>query len=129
MRQSVDDEHSPRRLRTRRPARRRVLLRCIRAERRAGLEPLTARSAHEACPDLQESGAPLKRYTAVALAAVGGLPLACHVDVSGVTLYGVLDAGILYKTSADPAGRHQTQLASGGEEPNRWGLLGSENLG
>ncbi|TCK33289.1 putative porin [Paraburkholderia sp. BL8N3] len=71
----------------------------------------------------------MKRFATVALVAAGGLPLTSHADASGVTLYGVLDAGILYKTNADAAGHRQTQLVSGGEEPSRWGLVGTENLG
>jgi predicted porin len=99
------------------------------------MHPHVARTLADS-PDIQVPGKDikiqetiLKRCTALALATLGALPFTCRAESSGVTLYGVLDAGVLYKTNADAAGRRQTQLVSGGEVPNRWGLLGSENLG
>ncbi|WP_408415896.1 porin [Paraburkholderia sediminicola] len=47
---------------------------------------------------------------------------------STVTLYGVLDSGILYKTQAGSGG-NALSLASGGESTDRWGLIGAEDLG
>ncbi len=47
---------------------------------------------------------------------------------STVTLYGILDSGILYKTQAGPGGK-ALSLASGGEITDRWGLTGAEDLG
>jgi predicted porin len=47
---------------------------------------------------------------------------------SSVTLYGIVDSGILYKTHAGPGGSAWS-LATGGELTNRWGLTGSEDLG
>ncbi|SOE71014.1 Outer membrane protein (porin) [Burkholderia sp. D7] len=47
---------------------------------------------------------------------------------SSVTLYGVADGGILYKTHA-AAGGSAWSLNSGGELTDRWGLIGSEDLG
>jgi predicted porin len=47
---------------------------------------------------------------------------------SSVTLYGIVDSGILYKTRSGPGGSAWS-LASGGEATNRWGITGAEDLG
>jgi predicted porin len=59
-------------------------------------------------------------------ASMGSMGIA-HAQ-SSVTLYGVVDSGILYKTQAG-AGGSAWQLAAGGESTNRWGITGSEDLG
>ncbi|HEV3106513.1 MAG TPA: porin [Trinickia sp.] len=67
-----------------------------------------------------------KAYVAgfcVTVAAAG----AAHAE-SNVTLYGVLDSGILYKTQSAPGGS-AWQLATGAESTNRWGIQGAEDLG
>ncbi|HTJ94774.1 MAG TPA: porin, partial [Pararobbsia sp.] len=48
---------------------------------------------------------------------------------SSVTLYGVADAGVIYKTGAGPHGGSSTSVASGVESTDRWGLRGVEDLG
>lgn len=47
---------------------------------------------------------------------------------SAVTVYGVLDAGILTRNHA-PAGSASTSMASSGISPSIWGFRGSEDLG
>jgi predicted porin len=47
---------------------------------------------------------------------------------SAVTVYGVLDAGILTRNHA-PAGAASTTMASSGISPSIWGFRGSEDLG
>lgn len=47
---------------------------------------------------------------------------------SAVTMYGVLDAGILTRNHA-PAGSASTTMASSGISPSIWGFRGSEDLG
>lgn len=47
---------------------------------------------------------------------------------SAVTVYGVLDAGILTRNHA-PAGAASTSMASSGISPSIWGFRGSEDLG
>ncbi|VWB14581.1 porin [Burkholderia lata] len=74
-----------------------------------------------------------KRFASVAgvLLATAGLPV--HAQ-SSVTLYGVVDAGILYTSKAiDPktglnAG-HQVSMVTGGMTPSLFGLKGTEDLG
>lgn len=46
---------------------------------------------------------------------------------SSVTLYGLLDEGVTYTSNV--SGHSQVALASGVMQGNRWGLLGSEDLG
>lgn len=46
---------------------------------------------------------------------------------SHVTLYGVIDEGLIYNNNA--GGHAQYSQASGSEESSRWGLKGSEDLG
>ncbi|RQR43463.1 porin [Burkholderia sp. Bp9131] len=46
---------------------------------------------------------------------------------STVTLYGIVDEGILMNFNAN--GKHQYAMSSGGAQGNRWGLFGSEDLG
>jgi len=48
---------------------------------------------------------------------------------SGITIYGVLDAGVQYLTNADAAGHAQTGVASGSYQPSRLGFKGLEDIG
>lgn len=48
---------------------------------------------------------------------------------SSVTLYGVVDAGVLYQNRAATGSGKQVQLATGGRSPSIWGLKGAEDLG
>jgi predicted porin len=48
---------------------------------------------------------------------------------SGITIYGVLDAGVQYLTNADAAGHSQTGVASGSYQPSRLGFKGIEDIG
>ncbi|VWB91395.1 porin [Burkholderia stagnalis] len=50
---------------------------------------------------------------------------------SSVTLYGIVDAGILYTSNVKTTGGGKAlwQLASGNESGSRWGLTGTEDLG
>jgi predicted porin len=55
---------------------------------------------------------------------------------SSVTLYGTVDAGLIYSTNqqttnADGSvhGGHAVQMSGGNLVPSRWGLMGSEDLG
>ncbi|MBN3728710.1 porin [Burkholderia sp. Ac-20379] len=57
--------------------------------------------------------------------ALGGLSQTAHAQ-SSVTLYGIVDAGISYLSTA--SGNRYSML-SGGLSGNRWGLKGSEDLG
>jgi predicted porin len=46
---------------------------------------------------------------------------------SSVTLYGVVDSGLTFTSNA--RGSHLYNMNSGTENPNRWGLTGTEDLG
>ncbi|MEX3960548.1 porin [Trinickia sp. EG282A] len=65
------------------------------------------------------------------VAAVGTALLAAPAAraQSNVTLYGVTDAGVVYKTGAGPQGGRSTSVVSGVESTNRWGIRGIEDLG
>lgn len=54
------------------------------------------------------------------------LPPAANAQ-SSVTLYGLIDEGLILNTNA--GGSHQYALTSGIMQGSRWGLLGSEDLG
>lgn len=58
--------------------------------------------------------------------ALATLPLAAHAQ-SSVTFYGILDAGITYVSNA--GGSHQVKFDDGVSYGNRWGLMGTEDLG
>ncbi|WP_084688265.1 porin [Paraburkholderia oxyphila] len=75
-----------------------------------------------------------RRYFRVAICVLlGGFEPTAHAQ-SSVTLYGVVDAGILYTsktldlTTGQNAG-HQFSLISGGMTPSLFGFKGSEDLG
>lgn len=68
----------------------------------------------------------MKRAFAVAACAI----VTCQAHAqSSVTLYGILDAGVQYLTNADKNGANQWSLASGPNQPSRFGLTGREDLG
>ena len=55
---------------------------------------------------------------------------------SSVTLYGTVDAGVIYSTNqqvthadGSVSGGHAVQMSGGNLVPSRWGLMGSEDLG
>jgi predicted porin len=69
----------------------------------------------------------VKKSCLAALVLTGtAMPLA-HAD-SSVTLYGIVDSGILYKTHVGAAGSAWA-LGTGIDSTNRWGLTGREDLG
>ncbi|WP_415913918.1 porin [Paraburkholderia sp. J76] len=61
-----------------------------------------------------------------AVLTLAALPLAAHAQ-SSVTFYGVLDAGVTYVSNA--GGAHQVKFDDGISYANRWGLMGTEDLG
>ena len=67
---------------------------------------------------------------AVLLVSLGVLASAAHAQ-SSVTLYGIIDVGLLYANNAVTAGKggQQYSLASGNLQGSRFGLRGSEDLG
>src|SRR5258708_40141872 len=73
------------------------------------------------------------KRSALALAACG-LAMGAHAQ-SSVTLYGTVDAGVVYTTNqqttlADGStnGRANYQLAGGNLVPSRWGLMCAEDI-
>ncbi|MGA0609194.1 porin [Caldimonas sp. KR1-144] len=68
------------------------------------------------------------RLLALALAA-GAASLAHAQSAPSVTLYGLLDAYVEYRTHNNAAGDSRTALNSGGMNTSRWGMRGSEDLG
>ncbi|CAB3808346.1 hypothetical protein LMG28688_06737 [Paraburkholderia caffeinitolerans] len=66
----------------------------------------------------------------VALAVMGTLSSVSHAQ-SSVTLYGIVDAGLLYTSNVNTAegGKPLVQLANSNLSGSRWGLQGSEDLG
>jgi predicted porin len=66
-----------------------------------------------------------------ACVTAGVMALSCSGNVhaqSSVTLYGKIDAGVRYVSAFD--GQHSnTYLATGGMNPDEWGIKGSEDLG
>ncbi|WP_414450417.1 porin [Burkholderia sp. 22PA0099] len=62
----------------------------------------------------------------LALVALGGFAGAAHAQ-SSVTLYGIIDAGILFNNNSN--GARQWQQSSGVLQGSRWGLKGVEDLG
>ncbi|AEA59181.1 MULTISPECIES: porin [Burkholderia] len=62
----------------------------------------------------------------LALVALSAFAGAAHAQ-SSVTLYGIIDAGILFNNNAN--GARQWQQSSGVLQGSRWGLKGAEDLG
>jgi predicted porin len=68
----------------------------------------------------------LKISVFVAAASLFAMQGMAHAQGS-VTLYGVVDSGITYNSNAKGAGQYS--LNSGTEQPNRWGVADTEDLG
>jgi predicted porin len=64
----------------------------------------------------------------LALAVLGALASAAQAQTS-VTLYGIVDGGLLYRTGVNAAGDRQWLFGNSIEATNRWGIRGSEDLG
>ncbi|CAB3761614.1 porin [Burkholderia sp. MSh2] len=62
----------------------------------------------------------------LALVALGAFAGAAHAQ-SSVTLYGIIDEGLLFNNNAD--GKHLYSMASGVMQGSRFGLRGTEDLG
>lgn len=63
------------------------------------------------------------------LAAILGGAAGVASAQSSVTLYGTVDAGVLYQNRAATGSGSQVQLASGGIAPSIWGFTGAEDVG
>jgi predicted porin len=70
----------------------------------------------------------MKSLCFATLALAAGASSVAHAQ-SSVTLYGIVDGGILYKTHAAAGGGSAWSVASGIDATSRWGLLGREDLG
>jgi predicted porin len=73
----------------------------------------------------------MKRIITIATLGLGAFCATAHAQ-SSVTLYGLLDVGMEYKNQVPTAGKTQSsliQMQSGNMLGNRWGMLGSEDLG
>ncbi|TAM05264.1 MAG: porin [Paraburkholderia sp.] len=66
-----------------------------------------------------------KTFLLVVLGGASGVASA----QSSVTLYGTIDAGVLYQNRAATGSGSQVQLATGGIAPSIWGFRGVEDLG
>jgi GBP family porin len=64
----------------------------------------------------------------LALAVLGAMASAAQAQTS-VTLYGIVDGGLLYRSGLNAAGDSSWSFGSGVEATNRWGIRGSEDLG
>ena len=62
----------------------------------------------------------------LALVALGAFAGAAHAQ-SSVTLYGIIDEGLLFNNNA--GGKHLYSMASGVMQGSRFGLRGTEDLG
>ncbi|MBP0592269.1 porin [Paraburkholderia sp. LEh10] len=70
----------------------------------------------------------MKRFCFAAFVLAGAIAPAARAQ-SSVTLYGIVDAGVLYKTHAATGGGSAWSVASGIDSTSRWGLTGREDLG
>ena len=68
------------------------------------------------------------RTIALAIAASGMVASSAYAQ-SAVTLYGILDAGLLYTSRAAGGGAHQFSMIDGGTAGSRFGMRGTEDLG
>lgn len=68
-------------------------------------------------------------YRNIALAVALATIASAAAAQSSVTLYGTVDAGVLYQNRAATGQGSQVQLATGGINPSVWGLRGNEDLG
>jgi GBP family porin len=64
----------------------------------------------------------------LALAVLGAMASAAQAQTS-VTLYGIVDGGVIYRSGLNAAGDSSWAFGSGIEATNRWGIRGSEDLG
>jgi predicted porin len=71
-------------------------------------------------------GQQMKKTAAIVLA--GAMVMQCVYAQSSVTIYGILDSGILYKTHA-AVGGSSWSAGTGIESVDRWGLRGAADLG
>src|SRR4051812_48614424 len=78
------------------------------------------------------SGEYLMKKSLLALAVLGAMASAAQAQTS-VTLYGIVDGGLLYRSGLPAVVGTGTDSAwsfgSGIEATNRWGIRGSEDLG
>jgi predicted porin len=70
-----------------------------------------------------------RHYQKITLAAALATIASAAAAQSSVTLYGTVDAGVLYQNRAASGHGQQVQLATGGINPSIWGLKGTEDLG
>ncbi|WP_179401138.1 porin [Burkholderia guangdongensis] len=70
-----------------------------------------------------------QHYRQFLLAATLGCASGAVAAQSSVTIYGVIDAGLLYMNRAATAPGSQVQLTTGGISPSIWGFRGVEDLG
>ncbi|GAB3358750.1 MULTISPECIES: porin [Giesbergeria] len=67
-----------------------------------------------------------KHFLALAIAAIGTPALAQNAT-SSLTLYGIVDAGVMH--NSNNAGQSETRMASGYLQTSRFGFRGTEDLG
>jgi GBP family porin len=69
----------------------------------------------------------MKRHALIGC-VLGAFALGAHASSdSSVTLFGIIDQGLLY--SSNQGGAHALQMVSGTTAPTKWGLRGVEDLG
>jgi predicted porin len=68
------------------------------------------------------------KKTCIAAIVLAGFAATGADAQSSLTLYGILDSGILYKTHVGPGGSAWA-LGTGVDSTNRWGFIGREDLG
>jgi predicted porin len=72
----------------------------------------------------------MKKTMCSAIALIGGLCASTAMAQSSVTIYGLLDTGVVYTTNANAAGNSITKMPSlTGSFPSRIGFRGVEDLG
>ncbi|MFX1765970.1 porin [Paraburkholderia sp. A1RI-2L] len=71
----------------------------------------------------------IRHYRRITLAVALATMASAAAAQSSVTLYGTIDAGLLYQNRAATGQGSQVQLATGGIDPSVWGLKGNEDLG
>lgn len=70
-----------------------------------------------------------RHFQKTLLVAILGSAAGVASAQSSVTLYGTIDAGVLYQNHAATGSGSQVQLATGGIAPSIWGLTGVEDVG
>src|SRR5262245_38630711 len=68
----------------------------------------------------------MKLKNRLGLLFISAFAVSAHAQ-SSVTLYGVIDAGLIYVNNVN--GAHQYAAQAGWYQGNRWGLYGTEDLG